>query len=152
MTQDLTSLSSGFENNRTLGDEREINVDSLGVGNWWVKNRVESLTKRVICNWVSRIGQIDHRREEMEGGFRDLCRENSEKPTKDESIVRHVGGSYGSCGNREFGLSEPSNTDWELGITTKHGKLCATATSGSKTKTLGPGAKFVLKVLPRDGI
>ncbi|KAJ4877514.1 Sterile alpha motif (SAM) domain-containing protein [Raphanus sativus] len=105
MTQDLTSLSFGFENYRTLGDEREINVDSLGVGNWCVKKRVESSTKRVISSLVSRIGQIDHREEELEGGFRDFCRENSEKPTKDESIVRHVGGSYGSCGNREFGLS-----------------------------------------------
>ncbi|KAJ0240289.1 Sterile alpha motif [Hirschfeldia incana] len=105
-TRALTNLSSGYDNS----EEREANVDSFGVGSWRVKKRVgpSSSTKRVRSNWVSRIGDVTD--QELEGGFRDFSREDSESPVKDESLVRDGGGGfYGSSGgNREFEmLSEP---------------------------------------------
>uniref|UniRef100_A0A1J3E887 Protein bicaudal C-like protein 1-B n=1 Tax=Noccaea caerulescens TaxID=107243 RepID=A0A1J3E887_NOCCA len=132
-TRALSNLSSGYENSGTLDDEREGNVDSFGVGSWRVKKRVGSSTgavttttaaKRVRSNWVSKVGEIDHGDEkisggeELEGGFRDFSREDSESPIKEESLVRD-GGFYGrrryernnSSGNKEFELSEPSNMD-----------------------------------------
>ncbi|CAF2085112.1 BnaAnng19850D [Brassica napus] len=73
----------------TLDDE---NVDSFGVvGSWRVKKRVGSSTagaaKRVSSNW-----------EELEGGFRDFSREDSESPVKEESLVRDRGGGGGFYG------------------------------------------------------
>ncbi|CAF2074222.1 unnamed protein product [Brassica oleracea var. botrytis] len=109
-TRALTNLSSGYDNSGTIGDEREVNVDSFGVGSWRVKKRVGPSTKRVRSNWVSRIGEMDHG-DELEGGYRDFSREDSESPIKDESLVRDGGGYYGSSGNREFELSEPSNME-----------------------------------------
>ncbi|CAH8295194.1 unnamed protein product [Eruca vesicaria subsp. sativa] len=105
-TRALTNLGSGYEN----PGEREGNVESLGVGSWRVKKRVGgSTTKRVRSNWVSRGGG----EEELEGGFRDFSREDSESPIKEESLGRDGGGGggggglgfYGSSGNREFELS-----------------------------------------------
>ncbi|CDY49302.1 BnaA07g01650D [Brassica napus] len=96
-TRALTNLSSGYDNSGTIGDEREVNVDSFGVGSWRVKKRVGPSTKRVRSNWVSRIGEMDHG-DELEGGYRDFSREDSESPIKDD-------------GNREFELSEPSNME-----------------------------------------
>ncbi|KAL1217313.1 hypothetical protein V5N11_027376 [Cardamine amara subsp. amara] len=115
-TRALTNLSSGYENIGTLDDEREGNVDSCGVGSWRVKKRVGSSTaaaKRVRSNWVSKIGEGDEKisgGEELEGGFRDFSREDSESPIKEESLDRDGGGFYGrrryesnnSSGNREF--------------------------------------------------
>lgn len=119
-TRTLTNLSSGYENIGTLDDEREGNVDSFGVGSWRVKKRVGSSTtaataKRVRSNWVSKIGDGDEKisgGEELEGGFRDFSREDSESPIKEESLDRDGGGGgfYGrrryesnnSSGNREF--------------------------------------------------
>ncbi|CAN8278297.1 unnamed protein product [Cochlearia groenlandica] len=100
-TRTLTNLSSGHDNNITLDDdnddddEREENHDSLRVGNWRVKKRVGSSTttiaaaaaKRVRSNWVSKIGETDHG-DEIEGGFRDFSREDTESPIKEESLVR----------------------------------------------------------------
>ncbi|CAN7110721.1 unnamed protein product [Brassica rapa subsp. narinosa] len=108
-TRALTNLSSGYDN---LGDEREVNVDSFGVGSWRVKKRVGPSTKRVRSNWVSRIGEMDHGDELEGGGYRDFSREDSESPIKDESLVRDGGGYY----NREFELSEPSNMEGREGV------------------------------------
>ncbi|AEE78457.1 hypothetical protein [Arabidopsis thaliana] len=114
-TRTLTNLSSGYENIGTLDDEREGNVDSFGVGSWRVKKRVGSsaAAKRVRSNWVSKVGDGDEKisgGEELEGGFRDFSREDSESPIKEESLDRDGGGFYGrrryesnnSSGNREF--------------------------------------------------
>ncbi|ESQ45669.1 hypothetical protein EUTSA_v10010601mg [Eutrema salsugineum] len=125
-TRALANLSSGYENSGTLDDEREGNVDSFGVGSWRVKKRVGSSTgaKRARSNWVSKVGETEHGDdkisggEDLEGGFRDFSREDSESPIKEESLVRD-GGFYGrrryesnnSSGNREFELSEPSHMD-----------------------------------------
>ncbi|KAL1217314.1 hypothetical protein V5N11_027376 [Cardamine amara subsp. amara] len=103
-TRALTNLSSGYENIGTLDDEREGNVDSCGVGSWRVKKRVGSSTaaaKRVRSNWVSKIGEGDEKisgGEELEGGFRDFSREDSESPIKEESLDRDGGGFYGREG------------------------------------------------------
>ncbi|KAG2311428.1 hypothetical protein Bca4012_025972 [Brassica carinata] len=104
-TRALTNLSSGYDNSGTLGDEREVNVDSFGVGSWRVKKRAGPSTKRVRSNWVS----MDQGGDELEeGGLRDFSRDDSESPVKDESLMRDGGGFYGSSGgNREFELSEP---------------------------------------------
>ncbi|CAH8267923.1 unnamed protein product [Arabidopsis lyrata] len=126
-TRTLTNLSSGYDNIGTLDDEREGNVDSFGVGSWRVKKRVGSSTttaaaKRVRSNWVSKIGDGDEKisgGEELEGGFRDFSREDSESPIKEESLDRDGGGFYGrrryesnnSSGNREF----ESNMDGGIG-------------------------------------
>ncbi|EOA24463.1 hypothetical protein CARUB_v10017720mg [Capsella rubella] len=126
-TRTLTNLSSGYDNIGTLDDEREGNVDPFGVGSWRVKKRVGSSTtgaaaKRVRSNWVSRIGDGDDKisgGEELEGGFRDFSREDSESPIKEESLDRDGGGFYGrrryesnnSSGNREF----ESNMDGGVG-------------------------------------
>ncbi|XP_010426377.1 PREDICTED: uncharacterized protein LOC104711376 [Camelina sativa] len=123
-TRALTNLSSGYENIGTLDDERDGNVDSFGVSSWRVKKRVGSAAaaKRVRSNWVSKIGDGDDKisgGEELEGGFRDFSREDSESPIKEESLDRDGGGFYGrrryesnnSSGNREF----ESNMDGGVG-------------------------------------
>ncbi|XP_010515203.1 PREDICTED: uncharacterized protein LOC104791101 [Camelina sativa] len=122
-TKALTNLSSGYENIGTLDDERDGNVDSFGVASWRVKKRVGSAAaKRVRSNWVSKIGDGDEKisgGEELEGGFRDFSREDSESPIKEESLDRDGGGFYGrrryegknSSGNREF----ESNMDGGVG-------------------------------------
>ncbi|CAN8254874.1 unnamed protein product [Cochlearia groenlandica] len=128
-TRALTNLSSGYENRETLDDEREGNVDSFGVGSWRVKKRVGSSStaaettsaKRARTNWVSKIGETEHHRDEklsggdeFEGGFRDFSREDSESPVKEESLVRddefygrrrYESNNY-SSGNRGLDLSD----------------------------------------------
>ncbi|XP_010503520.1 PREDICTED: uncharacterized protein LOC104780699 [Camelina sativa] len=122
-TRALTNLSSGYENIGTLDDERDGNVDSFGVASWRVKKRVGSAAaKRVRSNWVSKTGDGDDKisgGEELEGGFRDFSREDSESPIKEESLDRDGGGFNGrrrydsnnSSGNREF----ESNMDGGVG-------------------------------------
>ncbi|CAH8392173.1 unnamed protein product [Eruca vesicaria subsp. sativa] len=74
-----------------IGTLEDDNVDSFGVvGSWRVKKRVGS-AKRVRSSW-------DEKGEEMEGGFRDFSREDSESPVKEESLVRDGGGFYGREG------------------------------------------------------
>ncbi|KAF8081570.1 hypothetical protein N665_0879s0025 [Sinapis alba] len=74
-----------------IGALDDENVDSFGVvGSWRVKKRVGSV-KRVRSSW-------DEKGEELEGGFRDFSREDSESPVKEESLVRDGVGFYGREG------------------------------------------------------
>ncbi|XP_010519477.1 PREDICTED: ankyrin repeat and SAM domain-containing protein 6-like [Tarenaya hassleriana] len=107
-TRTLTNLSSGYENSGTLYEDREGNVDSMGVGSWRVKKRVgpssgattTASTKRVRSNCVPRTedgrsnfgqgGEKHSGEEQVEDGYGDFVREDWESPMKEESPVDSV--------------------------------------------------------------
>ncbi|KAI9079694.1 hypothetical protein K1719_038315 [Acacia pycnantha] len=103
-TRPLTNLSSGsgfVDFCETLeGDEKESNLDCVAIGSWKVKEskkRGTTATKRVRSNWVSRIdegggggggGEGDEKYsagEDIDDGYRDFDKENSDSPLKDQS-------------------------------------------------------------------
>ncbi|KFK27656.1 hypothetical protein AALP_AA8G411500 [Arabis alpina] len=93
-TRTLTNLSSGggYENTGTLDE------DPNAIGTWrinkWVKSTTNSASaKRVRSNWGTREEEEgeeeeeEEEGEELEGGFRDFSREDSESPMKEQREV-----------------------------------------------------------------
>ncbi|KAG2243205.1 hypothetical protein Bca4012_014708 [Brassica carinata] len=86
-TRALTNLSSsGYDNNNNAGALEE---DPNSIGTWrvnkWVKSSGGETTaaaaKRVGSNWATKFSEED---EELEEGFRDFSREDSESPAEEE--------------------------------------------------------------------
>lgn len=105
-TRPLMNLSSGgggADFNETLeGEDKEGNLDSVAIGSWKLKEskkRGSTATKRVRSNWVSRIdeggggGEGEEKYsagEDMDDGYRDFDKENSESPLKEQSPIHSL--------------------------------------------------------------
>lgn len=136
-TRPLTNLSSsatGFVDfSETLDDnnnEKDGNLDCVAIGSWKVKEskkRGTTGTKRVRSNWVTRIdggereenekyGGVDGGGDEIDDGYRDFDKENSESPMKDQSPVNsmenlNIGNEHYHHGSRRLGRSYSNNND-----------------------------------------
>ncbi|KAF5743663.1 hypothetical protein HS088_TW08G00248 [Tripterygium wilfordii] len=100
-TRPLTNLTE-FQN-ETLDEDREVNLDTVAIGSWRVKDSKKrgsnATTKRVRSNWISRVadngggGNNVEGEEKYSGGedmdedgtYRDFDRENSESPLREQS-------------------------------------------------------------------
>ncbi|KAF5732245.1 hypothetical protein HS088_TW18G00936 [Tripterygium wilfordii] len=83
-TRPLTNLTE-FQN-ETLDEDIEVNLDTVAIGSWRVKDSKKrgsnATTKRVRSNWISRVADSGGGGEDMneDGTYRDFERENSESP------------------------------------------------------------------------
>ncbi|KAF5730986.1 hypothetical protein HS088_TW19G00589 [Tripterygium wilfordii] len=102
-TRPLTNLTE-FQN-ETLEEDREVNLDTVAIGSWRVKDSKKrgsnATTKRVRSNWISRVadsgvgGNNVEGEEKYSGGedmdengtYRDFDRENSESPLREQSPI-----------------------------------------------------------------
>lgn len=120
-TRALTNLSSGYDNNNNAG--AALDEDPISVGTWrvnkWVKASSGETTaaaagagaKRVRSNWAT-----TKEDEEMEEGFRDFSRDDSESPTEEEEEENRT--RYEKRGDWQRGRGREGVKIWlqELGL------------------------------------
>lgn len=100
-TRALTNLSSGYDN--------AVEEDPNSIGTWrvnkWVKSsggETTAAAKRVRSNWATKLSEED---EELEEGFRDFSREDSESPAEEEEEENRA----------RYGNRREMSGDWQSG-------------------------------------
>ncbi|XP_065872712.1 uncharacterized protein [Euphorbia lathyris] len=107
-TRALTNLTTTGEFVGTLDDDKEVNLDTVAIGSWKVKDSKKrasnATTKRVRSNWVSKIDDAgggsgntnaegDEKYsggEDMDETYREFDMENSESPLKEQSPIHSL--------------------------------------------------------------
>ncbi|KDP22557.1 hypothetical protein JCGZ_26388 [Jatropha curcas] len=107
-TRALTNLTTSGEFAETLDEDKEVNLDSIAIGSWRVKDSKKrasnATTKRVRSNWVSKIddggGGGSHNNvegdekysggEDVDDTYREFDMENSDSPLKEQSPVHSL--------------------------------------------------------------
>ncbi|KAF2311572.1 hypothetical protein GH714_024933 [Hevea brasiliensis] len=104
-TRALTNLTTSGEFAETLDEDKEVNLDTVAIGSWRVKDSKKrastATTKRVRSNWVSKIEDAggggannnvegDEKYsggEDVDDAYRGFDMENSESPLKEQSPI-----------------------------------------------------------------
>ncbi|KAJ9140112.1 hypothetical protein P3X46_030794 [Hevea brasiliensis] len=107
-TRALTNLTTSGEFAETLDEDKEVNLDTVAIGSWRVKDSKKrastATTKRVRSNWVSKIEDAggggannnvegDEKYsggEDVDDAYRGFDMENSESPLKEQSPIHSL--------------------------------------------------------------
>lgn len=105
-TRALTNLSASGEFTETLDEDKEVNLDTVAIGSWRVKDSKKRALKRARSNWVSKIDdsggggnnnnsvdgdeKYSGEGEDMEDTYREFNVENSESSLKELSPIHSL--------------------------------------------------------------